>query len=386
MNKSEKKDLENIVGDKQIRKTIALPEDDIKYRGKLSYRHLRMLAWFIFGISALTIVFKVGGFFHPDAKAGLDVATQVISFFSSLPLPLFLVANFALFFQHRNNSVKLLKRFGVLMGGIYVVMTYVIMRYLAVMFMDEGMSYWESLTTIHLKLELIGVSLFGLNIFVDLFLFALSYFFLDYTPKKHFKKKNHLLIFRCFSFLPLIYIVVMMILKYQMYYSGLAIPFFLIPLFPSKSIMIFLAFFAIVIYMKNKEYKYIVQGGIKEEAYDKYLASNRSSLRFSAFVAIDFAITSIIDIGLAFIIALIFASVEIGYINYDAIMYGLGAASVLGFGGAGALIIMAPILFLFSYNIKYPEGKIDLLIPLAGIAFIVFVVIEGLFIVFYHIH
>ena len=52
MNKSEKKDLENIVGDKQIRKTIALPEDDIKYRGKLSYRPLRILAWFIFGISA----------------------------------------------------------------------------------------------------------------------------------------------------------------------------------------------------------------------------------------------------------------------------------------------------------------------------------------------
>lgn len=70
MNKSEKKDLENIVGDKQIRKTIALPEDDIKYRGKLSYRHLRMLAWFIFGISALTIVFKVGGFFILMRKQG----------------------------------------------------------------------------------------------------------------------------------------------------------------------------------------------------------------------------------------------------------------------------------------------------------------------------
>lgn len=386
MNKQEKKDLEYFAGPKQSRKVVTLPEEDIKYRGKLSYRHLRMLAWFIFGISALTIVFKVGAIMHPDAKQGLDIASNVISFFSSLPLPLFLVANFALFFQHRNNSINLLKRFGFLMLGIYFVMLYVIMRYLAVAFMEEGMSYWESVMAVPMKLEWAGASLFGLNIFVDLFLFAISYFFLDYTPKKYFLKKNHLLIFRCFSLLPLLYIIATMILKYQMYFSGLNIPFFLIPLFPSKSIMIFLAFFAIVIYMKNKEYRYIVQSGISEIDYDKYLASNRSSLRFSIFVAIDFAITSLIDLGIAFIIASIVAAVDFGGINGDSIMYGLGTASIIGFGGAGALIIMAPILFLFSYNIKYDNDKIDVIIPLAGIGFIIFVVFEGIFIVLYHIH
>ena len=50
-----------------------------------------------------------------------------------------------------------------------------------------------------------------------------------------------------------------------------------------------------------------------------------------------------------------------------------------GVGGAMALLLIIPLVLLFSYKKQHENKKIDTLIPIAGIGLIVLVYVEGIF-------
>ena len=50
----------------------------------------------------------------------------------------------------------------------------------------------------------------------------------------------------------------------------------------------------------------------------------------------------------------------------------------MGFGGSISLIFLAPLVLLFSYTRRPKNPMLDLLIPVAGIALILFVYLEGI--------
>jgi hypothetical protein len=53
-------------------------------------------------------------------------------------------------------------------------------------------------------------------------------------------------------------------------------------------------------------------------------------------------------------------------------------ASAMGFGNAIQLLLMPPFVLLFSYTRKPRFPILDMLIPVAGIALILFVYLEGI--------
>jgi hypothetical protein len=52
-------------------------------------------------------------------------------------------------------------------------------------------------------------------------------------------------------------------------------------------------------------------------------------------------------------------------------------ALAVGFGGSISLIFLAPLVLLFSYTRRPKYPMLDLLIPVAGIALILLVYLEG---------
>ena len=79
-----------------------------------------------------------------------------------------------------------------------------------------------------------------------------------------------------------------------------------------------------------------------------------------------------------------FGQETISQMNEDELMIAVSlAADVMtkcGVGGCGGLILVAPIVLLFSYTRTHKNKKIDTLLPIIAIALIAFMYFEG----FYH--
>ena len=115
-----------------------LVDRDIKYRGPLSYRYLRLIGWMAMALTLIATVmnFAVGlqSLFPEQAEkfAKLSTASGILSLFSSLPLPLFLIANFTIILQSRNNYKKLLLTYLKIILIIYVGFIVVYYHYIVV--------------------------------------------------------------------------------------------------------------------------------------------------------------------------------------------------------------------------------------------------------------
>lgn len=57
---------------------------------------------------------------------------------------------------------------------------------------------------------------------------------------------------------------------------------------------------------------------------------------------------------------------------------GMRLAEAVGFGGSMYLIVLAPLVLLLSYTRKPKNRLVDTLIPVAGVALILFVYVEGI--------
>lgn len=85
-------------------------DNDLKYNAPLSYRYLRLIGWIMMAITFVSIV--LGAVFNlrdalesitPEQMKAFQKVSVVLSYFSALPLPLFLIANFAIILQQKNN-------------------------------------------------------------------------------------------------------------------------------------------------------------------------------------------------------------------------------------------------------------------------------------------
>ena len=102
-------------------------DNDIRYRGPLSYRYLRLFGWLCMSIMFISMILgtmvKVRiamGTVDEGGQQAFEIASEVMSYFSAMPLPLFLIANFAVILQSKNNYKKLLITYGGIFLAIYV--------------------------------------------------------------------------------------------------------------------------------------------------------------------------------------------------------------------------------------------------------------------------
>ena len=354
-------------------------ENDIKYRAPLSYRYLRIIAWICLIIAQIGMVAKLNIRIVPGSEQQIGWVKDMGEIFATFPLPLFLLANFAVMYQKRDSWKKLIMFYGGVALGLYIVANVVIIHY--------GYGFVNAFAQINFMdmAKGFGLLLFGLgktglvfNIFIDLFLCALVFYFLNYNPKSFQGKK--LIIFRSFVIIPILYEVGSILIKYFVSLGQMDLPFFVFFLLTSKPPLMFAAIVALFVILKieelRKKKKYLNNDFVKE-----HRKTNAHSLRFSIIIAITFFVAGIIDLIIYLSTSLALASKFVADIeDIDVASYlALYVISHLGFGDASTLLLIAPLTLLFTYTKVHKNKKIDPLIPVVGIALILFVYVEGIF-------
>ena len=382
-------------GGKEIDPNSFSPHDhkmidkDIKYRGPLSYRGFRLIGWIAMAIMFISIMLGlvlklkgIGGGGQEADLSGLSTASEIMSYFSSLPLPLFLIANFAVILQARKDYKKLIFSYLKILLIVYVVFLAAYYHYVILLLMRlDGSSFLEARTlSVEIFTAIGKQNGLVVNVFVDLFCCVLIMFFIDYTPKNHFQGKK-IILFRLLALLPLLYeigsAVLMGLLGMNSIYADFkfGLPPEILPLIGKKPIGMIFGFVLICIYTKVREKIYLKKGGTKE-GYAVYTTTNRDSFRFSLFMAITFAVIAIVDLTIVFVPSFI-ASENNPDPNYFLTIIDVLKSFTLG--KSFCLIFVVPFILLFSYSKQHENQKLDKLLPIIGVGLVVFAIIETLF-------
>ena len=366
------------------RKVVRLKDrtlaNDIKYKAPLSYRYLRIIGWFFLIVAQIGMMAKINIKFVPSSVSQIGWVADLGDMFMSLPLPLFLLANFAAIFQKKDNWKKLLMFYGGVALLLYIVANAVVIHY-GYGFVNAfaQTDFMEMAKTFGLILFSLGHTGLVLNIFIDLFLCSLVFFFMNYTPKNLEGKKVYL--FRALVVLPIMYEIASILIKYYVAIGAMPIPFFAFFLLTSKPPFMFIAFIVLVVAMKIREYK-ALQKRKGEEFYEEHIKTNAHSLRFSIIIAIVFFVAGLLDLITNLMISIGLA-IKFSVLDPEQEQVAIQAASAItesmGFGNASILMLIAPIALLFSYTKTHANTKIDSFIPIIGVALIIFVYIEGMF-------
>lgn len=364
---------------------IVNKDNDIKYRGFLSYRYMRIIGWVAMVVAQIAVILGIMARRWPSTHnlILLQNASDTLSIIGQLAIPLFLVANFALIFSARNNIKKLVLTHLFLAVIIYAIYLLVYYRYIL-----DVVTYAspQSRSIVDEVLTILLQNYLTFNVFIDLFMCSSLYFFMVYRPTKFFVGKK-LTIFRCFTILPILYEIACIILKGLSVGQGaigmqvIVLPVAILPIMTSKPIVTFLAFLTILIFMKYRQTLYLKRGGTLEQ-YEDFVQTNTNSFHFSVLVAIIFAVAALLDYAVSSILYKVYESQFAQYlIDNPAKAYKAYQSWIKGWGlGKGfALIFASPLMLLFSYTKQHSDNskKFDILIPLIGIAFCVLVYLEG---------
>ena len=354
------------------------PERDLRYRGFLSYRGLRISAWLCLILAQIGVLLGLGAKLDPGLAESFGGWTAALSVFGSFMTPLFIMAAFGILL---NNNSRRFRSLLALYGGfaILFVLLFVLLydRYLIGMVMSlSDMSRKEASDLLSMLIAMFsGSGFFAYNIFIDLFLCTLFVCFLTYTPKKVFVGKK-LVLFRSFAAIPVCYELACILLKALTSLEVMTMPVHLIPFLTTKPPLTFLIFVCLAFFIKKREWLFIRNGKTKEE-YETFLNSNLNSWQFSKFAAKMFLIVSLVDLALMLVLG--FALMG-QFSQTDApFRTALNKVDSWGIGACAPLIFVAPFLLLFSYTRTHKDSRPDLIINLVGIILLVLVYLEGLY-------
>lgn len=362
---------------KKVRKLKGINAPDMKYRGPLHYQHLRILAWFFFGLSVfsvvLTAITKTGS--NPPYIS--PTLIQILESLRDLMPPLLLLANFSLILAARDSYKKFLILYGAItlliiaIFFIYGERLLVIISNLLGDTPEERREFRDSFAS--------ALLYGGFNIFLDLFLCTLFAFFLNYKPKKYFQGK-WIYLFRCFSILVALYEVICIVVKTLTIRGFILLPLEFTPFLTTKPIMTFLAFITIALFIKFRERYFVKHYGTHDD-YTRYLTTNANSFHVGAMFGFTFLIAAVLD----FILTVVCVLVMVPGGTEVEIMLAIDMLNKIGIGSAIPLALVAPVCFLLSYTRVPKYAKFDILIPVGGILIGVLIAIEGLFYVLGHI-
>ncbi|MBR6184897.1 MAG: hypothetical protein IKQ41_01390 [Clostridia bacterium] len=351
-------------------------ENDIRYRGPLSYLGLQILGWMAIVASAAALLIRIGGKLDPSVTAEFGQIGTVMTYVSALSLPCLLIANFARILNNTEKYWKQLLRNGLAMLGIYALSYFLINRYffgLLGQFVTDPENVEPILMTFFRQMK--GHGFIAFNLFVDLFLCSLFMFFLNVRPKRVFTGKK-VLILRALALLPIAYEVASIWLKGMAAAGKVELPLWSFGLLTLKPPMAFLVFVILALHIKEREYRFCRHGRSQEE-YHAYLQTNRNSLHFSVYLTILIVIAVVID----FIILFVFLTEEAGSLEKveEITDYNRTIAVAMGFGEAITMFFVLPFLLLFSYT-RVPKSKtFSLFVPVIAIAMIVLLFVEGFY-------
>ena len=373
-------------------------EEDLKYRGPLSYREFKIFGWLCIVIAQIIILMRLGIKVNPQGLEGrLSGWMDFLSWISPLALPFLLMSNFAVMLDNRKSYKSLIMTNALMMLGMFLMFILLFYHFLIGSLeglSDGNMNFKDFFTKMYYEGE--GQKFFAFNIFVDLFLCSVFMFFVNYRPTRFFQGKKRI-IFRLFAILPIAYELVSFALKWLSFDNTVRIPFILFPQLTVKPPLTFVVFVALPSFVTRRDERDIKVGGTYE-GYQEFLQTNRNSFTFSLHATIIMFVAGAID----FILMIIIPSVQIVLAqqavaavsgaeaattyDMDTVIIGLMSKMfTIGVGGASQLIVFAPIMLLFSYTRKRDNKIIDTLIPVAAIVLMLLVYLQGFFQLMYNL-
>lgn len=350
-------------------------ENDIRYRGPLSYRAFKILGWICIALSQVALLLTLEVRMDPSMTDALRTPTTVLNLLSNMALPFFLIANFALILNTGEGYGRQLARFGGIALAIVAGSVVLFQRYIVGSVAIFTESRQEAITFLTDMFHMAsGAGYLSYNLFIDLFLCMLLMFFLNYCPKRLFTGKL-LGVFRAFSVLPIAYEIASITLKILAVEGKVALPLIVFPFLTVKPPMTFLVFVVLAFFIKNRERIFRKTGRTHEE-YQAFLKTNRNSFQFSRFTAIILAVAGVLDIVAFFVVSAILSQHTPEGAELAEGFY-LSHLNALGLGESVLLLLLAPLMLLFSYTRTHKNKTLDMFIPCAGIALIALVYVEG---------
>jgi len=363
---------------KRVKLKFRTKQNDIGYKAPLSYRYLRILGWVSLAIAQLGLVFRIAVMLDPAGEASYTVASSAISYVASLPLALFMLANFGIILRNRRNFKYLFVFYGGIMLGMYVLANIVVLHYVygTMRALNPEMSFQDVALFTGTFLTGAGTTGYIFNLFVDLFLCVATVFFFFYTPKSKHLQGKKVIWFRLLVILPIAYELVSIVIKSGALQEKILVPSYLFFLLTSKPPLTFVAFFIITLIVKIREHKFLKKYNYDYELLREHEQTNAHSFRTSITIAVVFAVISTLDI-FAFFGYVVFQIIKIG--TEDSVFQAFDLASQLGLGGSIPLILIAPLALLYSYTKVHKNKKLDSFLPIIGIGLIVFTIVEGIY-------
>ena len=350
-------------------------ENDIRYRGPLSYRSFKILGWICIALSQVVVLLTLEARMDPGMADALQTPTTVLNLLSNMALPFLLIANFALILNASEGYGRQLARFGGIALAVVAGSVVLFQRYIvgSVAILTESRQDAVALLDVMFHAAS-GAGYLSYNLFIDLFLCTLLMFFLNHRPKRLFTGKL-LGVFRAFAVLPIAYEIASIALKLLAVEGKITLPFIVFPFLTVKPPMTFLVFLVLAFFIKNRE-RIFRKNGRTHEEYQAFLKTNRNSFQFSRFTAIILAVAGVLDIVAFFVVSAILSQHTPEGAELAEGFY-LSHLNALGLGESVLLLLLAPLMLLFSYTRTHKNKTLDMFIPFAGIALIALVYVEG---------
>ncbi|MBQ7600860.1 MAG: hypothetical protein IJU49_01660 [Lachnospiraceae bacterium] len=349
---------------------------DIRYRGPLSYRAFKILGWLCIIIAQVVVLMNLDMRLDPYTVEIFDRPATILNSISTLSVPLLLMANFALILNASEGYHRQIIRYFLTFSGVAALSILLYLRYIVgaaeVLLGDRAMAktLLESMIV-----ELLPTGYWAFNLFVDLFLCAVLMYLLNYRPKHVFTGKK-VIVFRMFSLLPIGYELVTLILKIMAIEKKITLPMLLFPFLPVKPPITFIVFLIMAFFIKFRERRFLRHGRSHEE-YQAFLKTNRNSLHFSTFSAVLLAVAGTVDV-IAAVVMVFYFVIKDPSLMQD-FSQTLDKVYMLGFGRSATLLLISPLMLLFSYTRTHKNRLLDSFIPIISIVIIVLVYLEGFF-------
>lgn len=365
---------------KRVKLHESSAENDIRYRGPLSYQHFQLFGWLCIVLSVVMALLKVAG--QADESVAKDTGgiVNILEYITSMSLPFLLIANFSKILNNSEGYKKQLIRNGGIAAAIFAAAFLFFSRYVvsaAGKLAEDPENVLPLMTVLFRAYNSTGF--IAINIFVDLFLCTLFMFFLNARPTRIFTGKA-VIIFRLFALLPIAYEVASLVLKYQAAQGEIMLPFWIFPLLTVKPPITFVVFVILAMHVKTRELRFCRHGRTHEE-YQAFLQTNRNSLHFSVYLTVLCVIAAIVDLVILTLMMSAAAPTAEAFnkAGSEELMTFARVGISIGFGESMSLIFIAPLVILYSYT-RIPKNKmISMLIPAVGIVLIILVVIEGIY-------
>ena len=351
-------------------------DNDIKYHGPFSYRHLRIFAWFFLIVACIGMLINFGSAINPNLERYSTLA-NVFSLGRSLMTPLFLIAAFSVVLVAKNGYRRLILMYSGFAILIYLAFIIVHQHFFVGIVEAITGSRSEANKTVDNIIALANSDGFiNFNIFIDLLLCSLVTFFINYTPTRFFQGKK-LYIFRSFVIFPILYEIASIVLKILSAGEIIKLSVFIFPLLTTKTPASFLIFLAMAIFIKRRE-RHFLKHGKTHADYEEFKKTNINSLHFSLSLSAVIILAVILDLLVFGLSALIIAlNAPSGVGSNEFIESQLNIVFNIGIGQSFTMIFIIPIVLLFDYRRTYDNIIPDILIIAFGTLFLIIAFIEG---------